>query len=366
MNCREFEYKLWENPQKYADRKKLPAELANHMKDCRDCRQVYADYLGLIELSDQSKIVKDDEYWQKFETKVFSEINRLESTQQPESVKKSVVREITKRPEIAFKHLIFSLGAAAAAILLIFIAISDIAKQMQLPQASRAKGDSLPISAPLTQNVPSVFKVNLAGGIHLQEFSILAKPEVEEFKDSALVAIDAVYLTDKGIKNENIKIARALSEEVVMGTSTDLSHISDEKPAEQRIRTSRAFINESKKQRAENEISPQKHKAIEMEAGRNDWVITLEKMPTMKIAVAPTYPPLAFKLKKQGEVWIKARVDTEGKVVEAFIYRGSIGDYGFDEEALKAAYKNEFEPLEIDNKKLPVWVIYKVRFVIKE
>jgi TonB family protein len=89
-------------------------------------------------------------------------------------------------------------------------------------------------------------------------------------------------------------------------------------------------------------------------------------MPKMIKAVPPSYPPMAYRLKRSGEVWIRAHVDAEGKVQDALVQQGPGGNYGFEEAALAAAYKNQFEPFKVNGVGVPIWVIYKVRFVVKD
>jgi protein TonB len=110
----------------------------------------------------------------------------------------------------------------------------------------------------------------------------------------------------------------------------------------------------------------QKMESNLVEARDSDYVITVEKMPKMIKAVPPEYPPFAFKLKRNGEVWIKAHIDANGEVQKALIHKDSGSNYGFEEAALIAAYKNKFEPFEVNGRKMPVWVIYKVKFVVKD
>ena len=340
MDCREFENILWESPAKFADREELSPEMAEHLKQCHKCQHVYSNFFRLFELSKKTEISKDDEYWQSFENKVWDKIDQIQNVDQTETARKSTGKEFIRQPEIGLKHLIVSLGVAASAVFFMFIALSDVTQQMAIPKKSPvAEKGRYQITSPLSQVTPHPFKVVLSKGlendIQLEDFSILPEPKVEPVDTGALVAIDAVYLTDTGIKNKNIEIASALSKEIVMGET-------------QFDRFERKALSE------------------ESEPAEKEWIITLEKMPVMKRTVTPKYPTLAYRLKKQGEVWIKAHVDIKGRVTEAKIYKDSGTDYGFEDEALKAAYKNEFEPFEIDNKKLPVWVIYKIRFVMKE
>ena len=345
MDCKEFEIKLWEKPSKFANKENLPSDMSAHLKDCSKCGNLYVDYLRLQVLSSGGEIIKDGNYWQKFEDSIWQKIGHIEAGNDIKTGQRGTGRELLKQPAIGIKHLVFSLTVAVAAVTVMFIAVSDVSKQM-IPKELALKGTvakkhgrvSTPYQAPsqtLSFQLTQTQSINTRIGLQLQEFSVLSEPEVNIIDDSALVAIDAVYLSDEGIKDKDIKIAKALSKEVVMGEWGVDSF--------------------------DKKIEP-----VEMESAETEWVITLEKMPVMKKTVAPAYPALAYRLKKQGEVWIKAHVSVDGNVIEAMIYKESGTNYGFEEEALKAAYLNEFEPFEVNGKRLPVWVIYKVRFVHKE
>ncbi len=164
-----------------------------------------------------------------------------------------------------------------------------------------------------------------------QQFSILTEPKTEQKGDSGSVSIDAVFLTDDGLEDKQISVAQSVSaDDVVMN------------------RPSRISLSGLKTQQS-SFARPQ--------------VVSFSKMPRPKHLSTPKYPSVAYSLGMEGEVWVKAFVNISGKVEQAEIYKGTDFDYGFEEEALKAAYKNEFEPLEIDGQKTPVWVIYKVKFI---
>jgi TonB family protein len=163
------------------------------------------------------------------------------------------------------------------------------------------------------------------------QFSILAEPKIEQKGDSGSVSIDAVYLTDDGLKDKQITIAQSVSTNDVVVNKPD------------RLSLSRGLYQQT--------------------TTSEPRIISLSKMPHPKHLATPEYPSLAYSLGKEGEVWVKAFIDASGKVEKAEIYGDTKSDYGFEEEALASAYKNEFEPLEIDGQKMPVWIIYKVRFV---
>lgn len=164
-----------------------------------------------------------------------------------------------------------------------------------------------------------------------QQFSILDEPKTDIKGDSGSVSIDAVFLTDDGLQDKQISVAQSVATEDVV------------KNRPNRISLSRGLTQQT--------------------AFTKQNIIALSKMPHPKHIATPAYPSLAYSLGKEGEVWVKAFVNISGKVEQAEIYQSADSEYGFEEEALKAAYKNEFEPLEIDGQKMPVWVIYKVKFI---
>jgi TonB family protein len=91
-------------------------------------------------------------------------------------------------------------------------------------------------------------------------------------------------------------------------------------------------------------------------------VVLLDEPPVLLKQVLPEYPSLAKETRIDGTVWVRALVDTTGKVVQAEIVKGSDIDVGFEEAALEAARKCEYKPALKDGKPIPVWTAYPVRF----
>jgi TonB family protein len=206
------------------------------------------------------------------------------------------------------------------------VASPDSQRPMEAAVSSMVVGEKRPPVPDLPQITADTSQM-----ITFHQFSILAEPKIEQKGDSGSVSIDAVYLTDDGLKDKQITIAQSvLTDDVVIN-----------KP--DRISLSRGMVQQTPL--AEPRI------------------ISLSKMPHPRHLATPAYPSLAYSLGKEGEVWVKAFVGASGKVEKAEIYGDSKSEYGFEEEALASAYKNEFEPLEIDGQKMPAWIIYKVRFV---
>jgi TonB family protein len=89
--------------------------------------------------------------------------------------------------------------------------------------------------------------------------------------------------------------------------------------------------------------------------------IPLEIMPEMIYQEQPVYPEEAEKAKIEGTVYIKALIDSEGKVVEAKVGKSS-GHELLDKSAVKAAYECKFKPGVQKDKPVASWVTYKVDF----
>jgi TonB family protein len=335
IDCQRFEKLLWEYSETTGGQEDLAPDIAEHLKKCSKCQQLYIDFKKLFDLAEKGQVEKDDIYWQRFGQAVWKKIETIESLTQPIVSPKDFNGLLIQKSPVSTWKLISSFGLAIGVVLVLLMAVTDVTNQMISPQKpvltvakDRISGNNLH-----TRKFDIILKGASDKGLSLQEFSILPAPEIVEEKDSALVSIDAVYLTDDGLKDKDIRVAKALRIDVVMRTGK-MSFEMDE---------------------------PLK-KVIQPE----ESIITLTKMPYMKKIVTPNYPVLAYQLRKEGDVWIKALVGPEGEVLKAMIYKESGTNYGFENAALNAAYKNEFEPFEVDGKKLPVWVLYKVRFVVKK
>ena len=343
MDCRNFEITLWESPLRHRQAADLSPAMKEHLQQCLKCREIYADFLKLLALADDGRLHQNPAYWRRFEKAVWAKINWAKSAEAlPANVPPVLNRQIKGPAQI--RNLAISFGLSIAAVAFFFLSLPDLTDKLAPPPVTERVAEAgksaseVPIATVPARNI--ILKkqpMELVGADETpaQDFSILPSPQVQVVSDSALVTIDAVYLTDQGLESQEAQIRRASSRDIIEGSA--------------------------RAQMKTEALQPQ-----QLQMAPADRVITFEKMPRMKKAVPPDYPPLAYKLKKGGEVWIKAKVDSTGLVTEAQIYSGSGTSYGFEEAALRAASLNEFEPFEVDNQKLPIWVIYKVRFVINE
>lgn len=74
------------------------------------------------------------------------------------------------------------------------------------------------------------------------------------------------------------------------------------------------------------------------------------------------YPEIAIKANMEGKVFIKALVNKDGDVEDALVLKSSGSNVGFDEAALKAAFKVKWRPaLQRDNP-VKVWIAFPMSF----
>jgi TonB family protein len=97
-----------------------------------------------------------------------------------------------------------------------------------------------------------------------------------------------------------------------------------------------------------------------------DEFIPVEQMPEMIYEKVPVYPELAKNAGMEATVWIKSLINKKGEVVKAFVFKSSGSEVGFDESALKAAYKCKFTPAIKNGKPVAVWITYCVEFSLSK
>ncbi len=77
------------------------------------------------------------------------------------------------------------------------------------------------------------------------------------------------------------------------------------------------------------------------------------------------YPQKAQRDRIEGYVIVQAYVDTTGKVLKASALYCSLPGYGFEEAAVRAAYKTRWQPARSLGIPVAVWVAYKYDFVMR-
>lgn len=84
--------------------------------------------------------------------------------------------------------------------------------------------------------------------------------------------------------------------------------------------------------------------------------------PEPILQAAPVYPKQAREWGITGCVTIHAFVDLSGQVKEASALNCDRPGFGFEDAALKAAYKFRYKPAVQNGTAIGVWIAYKVNF----
>jgi protein TonB len=95
-----------------------------------------------------------------------------------------------------------------------------------------------------------------------------------------------------------------------------------------------------------------------------DEFVPVEIPAEMIYEEIPEYPNLAKQIGAEALVWVKALVDKDGNVKKAMVLKSSGSKAGFDDAAVKAAYKCKFKPAIQNGRPVAVWVSYSVEFTI--
>ncbi len=105
-------------------------------------------------------------------------------------------------------------------------------------------------------------------------------------------------------------------------------------------------------------------KKADKDAVSNSENADSSRAPVLVKNVTPEYPERAFREGFEGVVWVKVLIDTTGKVTDATVVKDSGTDIGFEEAAIKAAYKTKWKPALEKGRPIATLVTYKVEFFI--
>lgn len=80
--------------------------------------------------------------------------------------------------------------------------------------------------------------------------------------------------------------------------------------------------------------------------------------------VAPTYPPLARRLERQGTVLLRVTIGVNGRAVKVEVLKKA--GFGMDEEALKAVRESTFVPAKRGGQSVTCRALLPIRFVLEQ
>ncbi|MBN2199067.1 MAG: TonB family protein [Candidatus Aminicenantes bacterium] len=95
-------------------------------------------------------------------------------------------------------------------------------------------------------------------------------------------------------------------------------------------------------------------------------ITVVDTTPVLVRRVEPVYPPLAFRMKAEGSVTIKALIDETGAVVRTEVLKTSGGPYGFEKAARDAVMKWRYRPAVKDSTYVKVWIPVIMTFAIQD
>jgi protein TonB len=93
--------------------------------------------------------------------------------------------------------------------------------------------------------------------------------------------------------------------------------------------------------------------------------VPFEEKPVKVVEVIPEYPALAQRAGIEGDVWVNALIDKEGKVRDVIIVKDSGANAGFEEAAMEAARKTVWKPAIANGQPIAVWTTYRIRFRLR-
>ncbi len=94
-----------------------------------------------------------------------------------------------------------------------------------------------------------------------------------------------------------------------------------------------------------------------------DSFVIVQELPIIVHQELAEYPGIALEAGLDAEVCIQAFVDYDGQVVKALATQCSNPGIGFEEAAVKAAYRCTYRPAIQDGHPIGVWIAYRVKFI---
>lgn len=317
-DCEKISKLLWDYPDLPDPEREM---VSSHLSVCARCREAMETIksIGQSRRADREAIAKVDA--EAFDNAVMRKIKRQKTSQPKEAANRIYVMQLA------------AIGIAAAIVIFMIMSISDLGN---LPAIRKEMTPLAGGSADSFRRIELQFKPSEApaGAMAMKKraqpeteefqapFSILKEPVSSPAPDS--VNIDAVYLSDESVPTLSQQ-TRASVSEIVADTGII--------------------------------------QAAKIPSGT---LVTVERMPMPVNLVTPEYPVWARKRALSGVVWIKARIDDNGKVTDAFAISSSMPGSSFEDSAVEAALKSTYLPAESNGIRLPVWIVYPVKFIYKK
>lgn len=317
--CAKIEKLLWEYPANSASERQ---EIASHLEKCPRCKEALEIIKAVKESRGEDRRVISDIDPAAFDNAVLAKIRGQRS-----------LRNSKSEDQRFIYRTVASIGLAAAIVVFMIISISDLGELPAFKPIERgpvgetgAGYDILEIrlkpdrrfESPRAFSDTEPAKKSSAS----EPFSILEKPVTSPSPDS--VNIEAVYLSDETVPLISQQMRASIAEVMV-----DTGMI-------QAVKIPKAIL------------------------------VTVEKMPRAINIVPPEYPVWGKKRGLSCVVWVKARIDRTGVVTDAQIISSNVSGAGFEDAALDAAKKSSYLPAESNGIRIPVWIMYPVKFIYKE
>jgi TonB family protein len=375
IDCKKIESSLWDYA---AD--KLPEsearEVKEHLSKCVNCSNAFETIKAVMESKEADNAVIAGIDKAVFDDVVMSKIKTAERTNLRKE--KNETRYIIR--------MTASMAVAAAVVLFMLLSISDL-EQITVPK-KLAKRQVLPEKeydvinidlVPVESEAPASFKDKddeLGKNIIAEES--LKPSEKEEAISNVTDADTEPSKTDipRGLETAeaDFRVAAKAKKAEDLFEQKDIFSILTgpiTQPSPESVNIGAVYLTDEAVPIVSQHTQASLHEVL-VDSGMIESVetpmsvlITVEKMPAPLNVIAPEYPVWAKKRGFSGAVWVKAKIDTVGNVVEAFILSSNNPGLGFEEAALEAANKSVYTPAESNGLKIPVWIVFPVKFIYK-
>lgn len=316
--CKQIERYLWDLENLTQPRR---VEIEAHLSECERCRSALKTITAVEENARMDRVFLSSISAEQFDSAVMRNVR---------SNKRLPVESAVESRRYMVR-LAFSLAAAAAIVLFLVKSVSDLGpiqppseaiNQPEQPKAKEYGLINLEMRSREKAESPAAKAEKKAAPPEEKVFSILPSPVTAPSPES--INIGAIFVANDNIPLHKQSQAASLAE---MYADTG---------------------------------------SMQAALPQSSVLVTVEKMPLPVNMAMPEYPVWARKRGYSCTVWVKARVEIDGRVSEAQVMSSDMPGVGFEDAAVKAALKSHFLPASSNGKNFPVWVIYPVKFIYKQ